>query len=451
LGFEPIDFLHACPEAFAEAQRSPLALAAAVKAREFFSIEEGGAMSALRVDLQRREGFGNNQLSVFEVSAQAACLRKLVAECRPMEAGDFRLPGTSGAGNTQLDPARGLAALNALRASGGSLDLAIEGLRQATETLATAPASEPLEIRRAGERVHAALLQACLHGGTGNRLDVSSMDRNALLETAALIAADLEQRRTALRVAMDSIPNDLAGAPLVHRLAEAAATVFGNSVRILPEMRIDNAVEIQDAIAGQVLLENASPGHVDKWLQEAALTRQPLRVYRRAMLLREALQTADAAVNLAIIQLPFRAGRSQPWIGGPFSADAAPQDLALTSLALAVPAGFATSAAFSGMILDEWPEFVPAKMANTGVALHYNQPNSEPPQVMLLAVTPVEGTTWRWEYLMGAVLEALQLARKRLVTPAHLARQSAALGHVLPAVMVPVTPGGSKIPNMEVD
>jgi hypothetical protein len=423
LGLEPLDFLYACPESRDRADRSPLALAVELKARELFQVAEA------RVDLRSRAGLGQAEVSAFEVGAQAACLRKLVNQCRPIEAGDFRAPGTRGGAAPQLDPARVRATLNRLRAEDGPLAGAAQRLRQAA-------ADE--------ERVRPALLQAWLHGA--GDAGASGADSAA----AERVSAELEQKRIALAAAMDAIPADLAGAPLVQRLAAAAATVFGGTVPVVPDVRLENAGEIREALEGRALLENASPGEVDRWMQEAALARHPLRAYRRTVLLREALQAAGAAASPAIIQLPFRAGRPQPWIGGRFSPDTAMEDLAFTSLALELPPGFAADRPLAGMIVDEWPEFVPSRVAETGVALHYNQPNSEPPQVMLLAVTPVEGGAWRWEHLTGAVLEALQLARKRLTTPAHIAARNAAIGQLLPGVMLPVTPGGNQIPAVEI-
>jgi hypothetical protein len=167
---------------------------------------------------------------------------------------------------------------------------------------------------------------------------------------------------------------------------------------------------------------------------------------------REALQTADGGKNPKIIQLPFHPRRTQPWIGGPFAVDSAAEDedMALVSLLLEAPEALNLQEALSGMVLDEWPEFVPAKTLDTGIAFHYNQPNTEPPQTMLLAVPPVEGAQWHWDHLMGAVLEALDLAQKRLVTLDHIAVQNAGLAHVLPGIILPVTPDNNQTPNVEV-
>ena len=45
-------------------------------------------------------------------------------------------------------------------------------------------------------------------------------------------------------------------------------------------------------------------------------------------------------------------------------------------------------------MVDEWSEVIPAGTETTGIAVHYNQPSTEPPQTLLLVVTPE--ITGRW-------------------------------------------------------
>jgi hypothetical protein len=466
LGIEPIDFLHACPAGFDQGDASPLAVAASLKARELFGVAEmeaasqpgetgNGSVPSLRVDFKSRDGFRPGDVSVFEVSAIVACLRKLAAESRFLAPDDFHLPGAPRAGDDKIKPANVLSALEGLRAGGGPLTVAATRVRQAATQLAAAlRAAEPLPVHQAGEALHRALYRAWLHGSAdaagGNLSDYSPASTGLLMERAEQVARDLEQRRAALDAAMGSIPAGLAGAPLFRRLEEAAAAVFGRGLRLFPEIELESASKVAAALGGRALLDNADPDAVDRWMQQAALTRQPLRAFRRAVLLREALGPAASDQDLAIVQLPFRDGQRQAWIGGPFSPDADSSDLAFVSLVLESGAAIDPRSVLSGMMVDEWPEFVPSRTARTGVAFHYNQPNSEPPQALLLAVAPVEGGNWRWEYLRGAVMDALALAQKRLVTPANVTRQNAALAHVLPAVALPLTPEENRTPNVEV-
>jgi hypothetical protein len=89
-----------------------------------------------------------------------------------------------------------------------------------------------------------------------------------------------------------------------------------------------------------------------------------------------------------------------------------------------------------GLLIDEWVEVIPAASEVTGIAFHFNQPNSEPPQVSLLAVTPEITGAWTWDKLVGIVQDTFLRAKLRAVEPDQLG--DTAFGHLLPAVVAPV-------------
>jgi hypothetical protein len=80
---------------------------------------------------------------------------------------------------------------------------------------------------------------------------------------------------------------------------------------------------------------------------------------------------------------------------------------------------------------------IPAERETTGVAVHHNGPDSEPPQAMLLVVPPVRtaGAQWAATDLVDAITETFELAKTRAVEPAHL--DMTAFAHLLPATMLP--------------
>ena len=77
----------------------------------------------------------------------------------------------------------------------------------------------------------------------------------------------------------------------------------------------------------------------------------------------------------------------------------------------------------------------------TGIAFHYDRPNAEPPQTMLLAL-PAElpRRAGEWDDLVDALHETLDLARKRAVEPRHV--DATAYARFLPATIV----GGHLLP-----
>ena len=89
------------------------------------------------------------------------------------------------------------------------------------------------------------------------------------------------------------------------------------------------------------------------------------------------------------------------------------------------------------MVVDEWDEVIPGTSETTGIAVHFDQPDSEPPQVLLLAVAPVITGAWRWDDLVGVVNDTLDRAQLRAVEPDQLG--FTAYGHLLPALLTSVS------------
>jgi hypothetical protein len=92
---------------------------------------------------------------------------------------------------------------------------------------------------------------------------------------------------------------------------------------------------------------------------------------------------------------------------------------------------------YSGLMLDEWIEVIPADQATTGLSLHFDRPNSEAPQAILLATPPMYRGAWQWQDIVDTLHETLDFARLRAVEPGQL--DQTALGPLLPAVMSAVT------------
>jgi hypothetical protein len=91
-----------------------------------------------------------------------------------------------------------------------------------------------------------------------------------------------------------------------------------------------------------------------------------------------------------------------------------------------------------GLLLDEWTEKLPGHQETTGITFHFDRPNSEPPQAMLLVNSPNRtGSAWVWQDLVDALNETLELAKIRAVEPAHIEEKS--LNRLLPASLLAFT------------
>jgi len=87
--------------------------------------------------------------------------------------------------------------------------------------------------------------------------------------------------------------------------------------------------------------------------------------------------------------------------------------------------------------IDEWVEELPHPKAHTGLSVHYNNPNSEPAQTCLLAVSPNLDGKWSWDDLMDTLVDTLDWAKKRAVDPDML--NETIYPQVLPAVYAAIS------------
>ena len=90
-----------------------------------------------------------------------------------------------------------------------------------------------------------------------------------------------------------------------------------------------------------------------------------------------------------------------------------------------------------GVLVDEWTEVIPRTDETTGVAFHYDRPNNEAPQTLLLALPADFTGSWDWDDLVDTLHETLDMARKRAVEPRHV--DTTAYARFLPATLSSVT------------
>ncbi|MDZ4702282.1 MAG: hypothetical protein SH848_00025 [Saprospiraceae bacterium] len=454
LEIEPLDLLYACPTTFRTGGQSALQLCVQLKANALYGTAEN---ELFEVDFSDRTGFNEADVSIYEISALLASLRTLLSNSRAMTPADFGQPGSGDNGVVMTQPLQ--SRLLGYAAPGNKVFQLIGSLRNSATDLKNARSAglDLEEIRSKSWLLFGHLFQAFLLGveeaGAEGAFAISTENIPMLAEKAEKIAQELESRLDEIQTQFAGISSDTALS--FKQLHKAAEALLGRNIAVIPELQLANARVVKTAYDGRVFLENAGSDALDHWLKEAALVRRPLAALRQIVLLRELFEEVGDREKVPIaLQLPFLTGRLQPWIGGPVSEKELekirPEERANLSFVLEVPGEFTPDSAFSGLLVDEWPELIPSGKTDTGLAFQYNQPNTEPPQVILLATAPVEGGNWQWEHLMGAVEDALDLAKKRLVSPAQV-RQNDAFARVLPAIALPFTPENKNIPVTELN
>jgi hypothetical protein len=438
LGLQPLDFVYMLAQDFA-------AEATEVEARIALAAREARGLAAdvpltLAV-FERAAEWGDEVKTFFEILPLASRLRDIVTASRALGADDLLLPSdeVADAGDRRRHDLADLSArVGQAGGAGSGARRALADARALLEAKAAAAAADPVSAV-ACQELREALLAASLFGlpeaVPATAVEVSTEARDALAAQAAVAAATLAAREGAadalLASAADAAQTTDARA---EAFAEAARAVFGPSFKLLPRFTPQNAAELGLAVASSAsLLAGAPPLAVDEWLQGLTKVRPKLAAYDAARVLADAFE--HESPGLTAVQLPHEANAR--WLALELAAG---QEVAGDRLLLAMhlDAGYGgDSPAQSGLLVDEWIETIPNREETTGLAFHFDRPNSEPPQSLLLAVAPQLTGGWEWEALVDTLHETLELAKKRAVEPDALARTG--YSQLLPALMTAVT------------
>jgi hypothetical protein len=140
--------------------------------------------------------------------------------------------------------------------------------------------------------------------------------------------------------------------------------------------------------------------------------RDKLAAWENLAILAEAFRERPP-LDLTPLQLPY--AEDEPWL-----ALAWPDTFEITTdklLYTAYRPDFAPATNQCGLLVDEWTEVIPAKRETTGLTFHFDRPNTEPPQAMLLVTPPAFTGQWQWNDVVAAMHETLDLAKLRAIEP----------------------------------
>lgn len=179
-------------------------------------------------------------------------------------------------------------------------------------------------------------------------------------------------------------------------------------------------------------LPSAAPTRerVEDWLFLASTVRENAARLQYARVL--ATATGGDLPELRVFQWP---AQPKDWVADPLPVNAA---LVRDFVSIVIQPGeaFDVGQPMAGLLIDEWHELIPNDHETTGIAFHYDAPNAEPPQALLLAVSQrarADQGRWSWEELVRCVDQSTTLAKMRAVGPDEL-RQTP-LDTVLPATI----------------
>jgi hypothetical protein len=220
----------------------------------------------------------------------------------------------------------------------------------------------------------------------------------------------------------------------VQALTGAIQALLGTDFSVIPNVAVYNKTEFGNSHNQhtQVLSSYDDPFTMDTWMHGLARVRPKMESLENTMMM---VENFDKSVSdLVPVQLPYV--ENDTWLGGKLPEGYVPDgDKMLYSALFTHP--FDANELQAGLLIDEWTEIIPTETETTGLAFHYDQPNAEPPQTVLLAYSPVFNGTWKWEDLEESVLQAFEMAKLRAVDPDLIAKSK--YSQLLPSVMVAVT------------
>jgi hypothetical protein len=372
-------------------------------------------------------------------------LRRVVSQSRPLHANDFLLPSeaqTADPANPKgyddtVPPLKDVAELKSrvetafatLQAAATDLDVFLTGAVQpiydaleSDPSHSVVPAWSAVLVSLRGKLVSicaAGVPEALPTGG----LAVTEPAIGSLVLAARTILKIVNSRLAGARALIDGtitdpLPADPGDAAreLARRIdlrvgnyTEAAKLLMGRSFVVVPlyKLHASGQPELAAALAAPV---ESNPLVVEGWLQSLTRVRASMEALGWVATYHDWLHADPLAIIPA--QLPVHPGDA--WIGTDAGAAAAAGEL--LSVAICNPPAD-VSAVQCGLLIDEWTEVVPTEKETTGIAFHANRPNAQPPQALLLAVTPQLRGTWRWDDLLTIVTETLDRAKLRAVEP----------------------------------
>ncbi|WP_435320370.1 hypothetical protein [Haloarchaeobius sp. TZWSO28] len=288
------------------------------------------------------------------------------------------------------------------------------------------------------------------------RLDDASA-QTAAVQRLVQGAGDYATAASVLAGETSTRPDSAAVTEAVERELDRLSALFGESFVVLPPLSPPNQAELSKTFATahvDELLADAAPMETETWLQRAARVRERPAALQQTLSYAEMVSGRLLRDGLTVGQLPYR--ETDDWVGID-GLDETPER-GQVSMVTTFPTVFheehpvapspgdpdgQPGAQLAGFLVDDWRESVPATEEKTGVAVNYDDPSTEPPQSILLAVPPEDGNApWSTDALLRTILESIDLAKLRGVDlnvigkPRSDPRQRV-LGHLLPALAFP--------------
>ncbi len=251
---------------------------------------------------------------------------------------------------------------------------------------------------------------------------------NTIYAQALALQKSLAATMVKVGVLFTEIPTLTNPQKQLDKTQEITKLLFSDAFKIIPTFTLPafTASEFQNAFNNKnKLLEHLTRLQPDgtqlsefpqeDWLYGVARVREKMQHLERIVMMADAFKANEPVLHP--LQLPFDANES--WLAMEY-----PEDFTINTDKLLYTAHFVASYTaadeLGGLLIDEWTEVIPDKEEDIGIAFHYDKPNSEPVQALLLALSPKATGNWQWNDLLNVVNETLEMAKKRAIEPTHI-------------------------------
>jgi hypothetical protein len=292
-----------------------------------------------------------------------------------------------------------------------------------------------------GTGVRAGLLQASFIVPMSAFPDPHVLDA-ALADQASAVLAELDRRIAALPPVIGAAALDTtSSADLIANGHQTMAAVFGPEFRALPDVDPPRFTEIQQALDARATLVAGDDAAPDKYLQRVAHARPRVGKWRKLNLSSRVFGRARPRVD--IVQLPFVPG--EKWLGVGFDVPDDPNPEQLQNLPtegrtgvllLSYAASLDPSITWRALMVDDWTEVIPNQVEETGIAMHFDSPQSQAPQAVLVATPSKASGNWTFSQLLASLEQTMDLMKIRAVSNEFLD-----MGQTLPMAIIPGNEG----------
>ncbi|MFN5168103.1 MAG: hypothetical protein ACK5DD_00650 [Cyclobacteriaceae bacterium] len=230
----------------------------------------------------------------------------------------------------------------------------------------------------------------------------------------------------------------LSGSAKLEAYLHASRQVLGEEAIVLARFQrsVEARTEFQKCYLDQDMVTRYASGSalpLEDWMISVSKVREKMNHLQQVRSLVEIFDINP--LQLHALQFPFT--ENDRWLALKFRDN--PNEYTIDTDKILFTGVFATDFDKTddqcGIVIDEWTEVVPGAEETTGIAFHYDQPSSEPPQVILLSVAPGTSASWTWEDLKESVVEAFDMAKLRGVEPEAIDQYPYA--QFLPATVFP--------------